>query len=265
MRMLVLVAATVSTIAFTQFASAASTAPVYNWTGFYVGGNVGAVVGHASGTSNFVDTSPTSPGSFPESQSFSQSAFLGGAQIGYNWQVSPLWVVGIEGDWDWTDPSYSFCRKTSTSSVACQDNGFGFETIDGKTEWLATARGRLGVTWANWLFYGTGGAAWGKVETDLTLDCRVNGCGESSANTLLASSTTSTTKSGWVAGLGAEVMLAENWTVRAEWLHIDLGTISASLPTRGTTGGTETASWSRTERYDEFRFVLNYLFGPPGL
>ena len=71
------------------------------------------------------------------------------------------------------------------SSIACSDNGFGFETISSKTDWLATVRGRLGVTWGNWLFYGTGGAAWGRVDTTLTLSCLVGGCG-GSATTLFA-------------------------------------------------------------------------------
>ena len=122
------------------------------------------------------------------------------------------------------------------------------------------------MTWGNWLFYGTGGAAWGRVDTTLTLSCLVGGCG-GSATTLFASSTTGRTKAGWVAGFGAEWMLAGNWSVRAEWLHIDLGSINESLQTAGfhTTfvflgAGTETAVWSRTERFDEFRVGANYLF-----
>jgi outer membrane immunogenic protein len=236
-------------------------APVINWTGFYVGGNVGGVVENASGTSDFLDVAsgvPATEVSNPQSDSFSKGAFLGGGQIGYNWQFTPSWVVGVEGDWDWTDPKYSFCRQTDVSSVACSDNGFGFETVGGETEWLATLRGRLGVTWGNWLFYGTGGAAWGDVKTNLSLDCLVGGCGSSKVP-LFASSSTSTTKGGWVAGLGAEWLVAPNWTFRAEWLHIDLGLIDGTLPTVGD-NGIQTAVWSRTERFDEFRVGVNYLF-----
>jgi outer membrane immunogenic protein len=55
-------------------------------------------------------------------------------------------------------------------------------------------------------------------------------------------------------------MLAQNWSVRAEWLHIDLGSINDTLPTVGTSGSIQTVVWSRTERFDEFRVGLNYLF-----
>ena len=229
-----------------------------NWTGFYLGGNIGGVVEHASGTSDFTDTNPINPAN-PQSNSFSNTRFLGGVQAGYNWQFAPLWVAGIEADWDWTNTRYSFCRQTSIDSTPCSDNGFGFETISSKTDWLATLRGRLGVTWGNWLFYGTGGAAWGRINTTLSLSCLVEGCGSLSVATLSTSSSTSTTAAGWVAGLGGEWMLAGNWSVRAEWLHIDLGSINNSLPTVGDPG-IQTAVWSRTERFDEFRAGVNYLF-----
>jgi len=242
--------------------AAAPVAP--SWTGFYLGGNIGAVVESASGTSNFTDTIPGDPPNNPQSNSFSSTGFLGGVQAGYNWQFAPLWVAGIEADWDWANTGYNFCRQTDPLSVACVSNLDGFEAINSKTDWLATLRGRLGVTWGNWLFYGTGGAAWGRVNTTLTLNCSdpalpVDGCGASSTVGLVASSSTSTTAVGWVAGLGAEWMLANNWSLRAEWLHIDLGSITDSLPTAGSSG-TQTAVWSRTEKFDEFRFGVNYLF-----
>jgi outer membrane immunogenic protein len=173
-------------------------------------------------------------------------------QAGYNWQFDPRWLIGVEGDWDWTNTGYSFCRQNNTISVPCSDNGDGFEAISSKTDWLATARGRFGFVWGNWLFYGTGGAAWGRVETTLSLSCLVGGCGSSGVR-LSASSNTSTTEAGWVAGLGAEWMLAQSWSVRAEWLHIDLGSINDTLPTVGSAGSIQTAVWSRTERFDEFR------------
>jgi outer membrane immunogenic protein len=229
-----------------------------NWTGFYIGGNLGGVVAHAPGTSDFTDTAGAFIASNPQTDSFSKGVFLGGVQGGFNWQFSPLWVAGLEADWDWTDPKYSFCRQTDPFSTPCADTGRGFEAISSKTEWLATVRGRLGVSWENWLFYATGGAAFGRVRTDLTLNCLVNGCG-TSGTTLLASSTSSTTKAGWVAGLGAELLLSRNWSARAEWLHLDLGTLSNTLPTVGNTG-IQTASWSRNETFDEFRLGLSYLF-----
>jgi outer membrane immunogenic protein len=107
------------------------------------------------------------------------------------------------------------------------------------------------------MVYGTGGAAWGGVDTTINQDCRI-GCG-SSPTALNVTSATNTTKSGWVAGLSVEAFVVGNWTARAEWLHIDLGTISASLATPVGVG-TQTTTWSRTERFGEFRVGIKYVF-----
>jgi outer membrane immunogenic protein len=235
-------------------------ADMSNWSGLYVGGNIGAMFARASGTSDFTDTTPAFS-SNPQTNSFSKTGFLGGGQVGINWQFNPAWVAGMEADWDWTGKRYSFCRQTDSTSAPCSDSSDGFETISSKTDWLATARARLGVTAGNWLFYGTGGAALGRINTSLTLNCLVNGCGANSTVALAATSTTSTVKVGWAAGLGAEVMLGGQWSARAEWLHVDLGTVSNMLPTVGSVGTVQTAVWSRVERFDEFRVGLNYRFG----
>jgi outer membrane immunogenic protein len=187
-------------------------------------------------------------------------SFLGGGQVGYDWQIDSRWVVGIEGDWDYLNSRYGFCRQTSTPSTGgCSDNGFGFETISSNTEWLSTARGRLGVIATNnMLVYVTGGAAWGRVSTTLGQSCLVGGCGQSIL-LLATSSTSTTTKTGWVAGLGGEMQFTGNWFARVEWLHINLGTISNALTTVGVVG-TQTTIWSRTEQYDEIRLGLDYRF-----
>jgi outer membrane immunogenic protein len=238
--------------------SSAPAAQAVNWTGFYFGANAGGVIAHTSGTSDFTDTSSVFTN--PQTDVFSKAVFLGGVQAGYNLQFSSIWVAGVEADWDWSGTKYNFCRQTSPTSVACSDNDKGFETIGSKTEWLATFRGRFGVAWENWLFYATGGGALGRVRTDLTLSCLVDGCGDNSVTQLLTTQTTKTTKAGWVAGLGAQLSLTRNFLARAEWLHIDLGTITNSLSTAGSNNSVQTAIWSRNESFDEFRLGLDYLF-----
>jgi outer membrane immunogenic protein len=246
-------------------------APVYTkapvvapstWTGFYIGGNVGGVSEHASGTSDFLDTSPAAVGfaANPEHNSKSNTSFIGGAQLGYNWQVSHV-VLGAEGDWDWMHSKYSFCRDTDSLSVPCIDKGLGFETIGSETNWLATARGRLGVTvpnFSNVMIFGTGGAAFASVKTTEALSCLVLGCGGSSLK-LAASSDVTQTKTGWTAGAGVEAMLSRNWSVKAEWLHVDLGTLNNTFATTGSLG-TQSVSWSRTEQFEVFRAGVNYRF-----
>jgi outer membrane immunogenic protein len=145
-------------------------------------------------------------------------------------------------------------------SPACIDNGNGFESIGSRTDWLGTARARAGVTLDGILLYSTGGAAWGRVVTTLSQSCLVSGCGSVSPLPIAASSTSTTDKMGWVAGVGAEYALSTNWSAKAEWLYIDLGTISNSLSTAGTFG-LQTTTWSRSERYDELRIGVNYKFG----
>ncbi len=117
--------------------SATLTTQAVNWTGFYLGGNAGGVIARGSGTSNFTDTTSTAT-SNPQSNLLSTGVFLGGVQAGFNWQFSPIWIAGLEADWDWTSAKDSFCRQTDPTSTACSDNGDGFETISSKTEWLAT-------------------------------------------------------------------------------------------------------------------------------
>jgi outer membrane immunogenic protein len=232
-------------------------AVMMDWTGFYIGGNVGGVFQSASGTSDFQDTADGSTN--PQSNSPSNTSFTGGAQFGYNWQFAPHWLVGVEGDWDWMQSKYSFCRQTDINSSACFDNGFGFETVSSQANWMATARTRAGFVWDRVMFYGTGGLAWASVQTTESLSCSVAGCGAGSNVPFAGSSTFNDIKTGWTAGFGVEGMLTQNWTVRAEWLHTDLGTISDTASTT-TPFGTQSVVWSRDERFDTFRVGVNYLF-----
>jgi outer membrane immunogenic protein len=242
-------------------------APVWNWTGFYIGGNAGWAGEKASGTSDFIDT-VFAPGntefSNPQSNSPSGSSFTGGVQAGYNWQVAPRFVLGVEGDWDWLNTKYNFCRQADRLSTACLDappNIFGFETIASQTNWLATARARAGVTWDRFMFYGTGGVAFGSIRTTESLSCLTDGCGGASTLKLALSSSTTQTRTGWVAGLGVEGMLNSQWSIKGEWLHYDLGSLSNTFTTVGNVGvGTQSVVWSRNERYDTVRVGLNYRF-----
>lgn len=231
--------------------------PVLSWTGFYIGGNIGGVANSNSGTSNFTDT--LTGLAFPAGNRINANGFLAGGQVGYNWQFDPRWLVGVEADGDFTNPKYAFCRGTIVPGV-CGDTGFGTNSLSSKTDWLSTVRGRFGTIAMNkFLFYVTGGAAWGRVETTATQSCLVGGCGVSplaAAGTL----TSSVTRSGWVAGLGGEWNIDGNWFARAEWLHIDLGDVTSSVSTAGFAGSTQTFSWSRSERFDQIRFGLDYQF-----
>ena len=174
-------------------------------------------------------------------------------------------MLGIEGDWQWTRPRYSFCRQTDIESAACSDNDVGFTNIGSETRSIGTVRARFGQTYDRLMVYGTGGVAFADIKTTVGVNCLLGGCGESNVANATAASF-SNFKTGWVAGGGIEWMFSPNWTVRAEYLHIDLGKVSNTLNLATGNcdfGGPCGASWSRDVRYDTVRAGLSYRFGSP--
>jgi len=169
--------------------------PAYNWTGFYIGGNLGGAWAHTTLTDDFTGASFVGG---------THSGFIGGGQIGYNWQVSPLYVIGIEWMFDGTDISSS---GSGVSILNTQVQG------SVHTDWVSTLAARLGYVSNNWLFYGKIGGGWVRNSATVTATF---------ANGTVASVSGSNTNSGWTAGLGAEYRLTYNWTAKAEWDFIGL-------------------------------------------
>ena len=235
----------------------AGAAPVaaYDWTGFYVGGNVGSVWERDSGVSNFLQDGNATP----QANSLDSTGVIGGIHAGYNWQMTQ-WVFGVEADWDWTNARNGFCRPTDDLATPCADNGRGVLTFNQKTEWLGSARARVGYAWDRFMLYGTGGAAWGKIDTSINVNCLDDGCGTSFTQ-LNTTGNFSNTKTGWVAGAGAEARLDANWIVRAEYLHYDLGSVTNTLNPEP--GADQSVTWSRSFKYDTVRAGLSYKFGGP--
>jgi opacity protein-like surface antigen len=165
--------------------------PVYNWSGFYVGGNVGWAFGDASVTYN-----PTGA-----TWDIGKDGFMGGLQAGVNWQTGAF-VFGIEGEFDWIN------GKGTRNLLA----GPGVAGLwgDGGTTWMATIAGRAGFAVDNVLWYAKGGAGW--VENTATI-YNANG------STLW---TGSNTPLGWLIGAGVEVGLAPNWTAKLEYQYLNL-------------------------------------------
>jgi outer membrane immunogenic protein len=216
--------------------------PVASWTGFYVGVNGG--YGWASRTANLnpVDSVATSAvllpfGTPPPPAAFDMSGVLGGLQGGYNWQFNRKWLVGIEADYDW-----AHIRGTGTSAFVLALLPATFQVSQNISS-FGTVRGRIGwVALPNLLIYGTGGFAYGRVdETEA-----VNGGGQligfapfpvpvgafsCGAGVLCFNGASSRNLIGWTAGTGLEYALWEHWTVRAEYLYVNLGNgSSVGLP-----------------------------------
>ena len=169
--------------------------PLYNWSGFYIGGNVGGVWTDTTFTDNLTGVSLVSSG---------RSGFIGGGQLGYNWQVSPQFVIGIEWLFDGTDLSASGGGLAIGNTVVSSSL---------HNDWLTTLTGRIGYAANNWLFYAKGGGAW--VENTATVNAVF-------ANGAFGSVSGSNTNTGWTAGLGFEYGFAPNWTFKVEWDYIGL-------------------------------------------
>lgn len=171
----------------------------YNWTGFYLGGNVGW--GWASGDGDLRLSGV--PGTF----SGSGDGFLGGIQAGYNWQNGP-WVFGIETDFQGS------AGDGTLSGIA----GGNTLVTDAKTPWFGTIRGRVGYAFDRALWYVTGGALYGKSEFDGV----VSGFGP------FSSSETFWT---WTVGGGLEWAVADRWTAKLEYLYAGTANDAPSIPT----------------------------------
>jgi outer membrane immunogenic protein len=159
--------------------------PAYNWTGFYLGINGGYGFGRSTW-----DGLPAS---------FDVKGGMVGGQLGYNWQFGQF-VYGVEGDGDWTDLRGTANR--ADCNVECQT----------RNDFLATARGRLGIAADRWLPYVTGGLAVGDIKA-----------------TVPGLTGVDKTNSGWTAGGGLEFALSGNWTAKAEYLYVDLGHAGCSV------------------------------------
>jgi len=203
----------------------------YNWTGFYAGAHFGYGFGQPVNPGiGFSDPYGVGIGTYIEAGGFNIASYpskgvLGGVQAGYNYQISS-WLVGVEADWSATDingahsgPSGAFDSNTFTTTRTSLD-------------WLATLRARVGVTSDNWLFYGTGGLALGRVtsgfDTSFASDVAPAGTFNFSFN-----GANSATNVGWTAGAGTEYALGR-FSVKIEYLYYDVGANRVTSPTSDT-------------------------------
>jgi outer membrane immunogenic protein len=207
-------------------------APVFSWTGCYVGVEGGGVWGH----SQEIAADPTRPSfGLPINNGFDMSGGLVGGTAGCNYQVSN-WVFGAENDISWTNASGSAHDIPPFSTPA---------TNQTSEKWLDTLRGRAGFAWNSVLFYGTGGAAFAGTTV------RVSG----PINTV----SDSQTRTGWTAGAGIEWAAFEHLTAKLEYLHADFGNANYINPTV-VIGGATFVTRNAPLRNDIVRAGVNYKF-----
>lgn len=175
-------------------------APVFSWTGFYVGVNAG--IG-----GDKVDYPFTALGRIDGSLGMQSFGGFAGGQIGYNYQFAPGWVMGVEADIQWSN-----VRSNLNANVNAGNFALG---LDAGTEikWFGTARGRLGYGWDRVLLYATGGYAYGSETTSLGVTGFGNGFTFSRDANL----------SGYVVGGGLEYAFTPNVSMKTEYLYFDFG------------------------------------------
>ncbi|RTL54575.1 MAG: porin family protein [Bradyrhizobiaceae bacterium] len=172
-------------------------APVYNWTGFYIGGHVGGVFDTSNG---FSTTTIIVTGSHDS------SAFMGGGQIGADYQFAPNWVAGIEGQ----------LSALSSYHHRFTDGGGAFRD---RNDWLASVTGRFGFTWGPGLIYAKGGVAF-----------RDNGFEKfnSTAPPPMSIMAAGRDGTGYTVGGGLEYLFAPMWSAKVEYQYYGFGTTSVT-------------------------------------
>jgi outer membrane immunogenic protein len=197
--------------------------PVYNWSGIYVGGNLGAGFANSSWSDPFTGGT----------NSFSKDGFIGGGQIGANAQFNWL-VLGIEGDFDW-------------AGLKGSGNDSALNSINTETQWTSTVTGRVGVAFDRLLVYGKGGVAFADDKSTL--------------NTIAgASASTTFNRTGWTAGAGLEYAFYGNWSAKVEYDYLGFGSQTLSLPTGAPAFPIYSSNASLNVQ--EVKAGINYKFGP---
>jgi opacity protein-like surface antigen len=231
------------------------------WVGPYVGVNIGYSWGPWNSDSNQSVFDFESTHASPK-----VNGILGGLQAGYNFRLAPQWIWGIEGDiqitgekahQDWTDPGLPVPPgEIIVGAFVPRVGGPAALHSDWKFPWFGTLRLRAGFNpTPDWLLYATGGLAVG--ESKYSFSFSQPGAAAIPAPTAYSLSS-SKTQVGYALGGGAEVKLNRNWSIKAEYLYVDLGKHTITAP--DIDGDPFTVSFRVRDHIA--RLGLNYAFGP---
>lgn len=269
----------------------AAPAPVYSWTGWYIGANAGyswhnknasftgdrfadPVTGLGGGAGTVVtdslaiqslqageDATVNHPAYL---QRLNESGFTGGGQFGYNWQFDRSWVAGFEADLQYTD------NKNSALFDAPPTGGVRLSaTSSHQLDWFGTVRGRVGYLITDRLLaFGTGGLAYGGTKSQASISIigpvgwNIPFATQLVCNgftTCLAGSS-SQTNVGWTAGGGVEYTVLPNMTLKTEYLHIDLSDQNLQLMVQSPATGNAIVNVKFSNTYDIVRAGMNFRF-----
>jgi outer membrane immunogenic protein len=260
--------------------------PIFTWTGLYLGINAGGTWSNNNNVNTVSFPTFAAPAFAPFSIHYanvsalgasgnvpvSNSGFIGGGQIGYNWQFANSFVAGIEADIQGVTGSGGSRRRANV--VPLPTDGFfqpgeqvGTSISSSKRlDYLGTVRGRLGFLFTpTVLVYGTGGLAYGGVRTSTSIFQENNDIAFFPTTPhvdpfALSAGSFSNSRVGWTAGGGLEWLFAPNWSVKAEYLYYNLGTATHFLSPLVTTAVTLGAPvWSVVNPRSSTRFTGNIV------
>lgn len=205
--------------------------PPFTWTGFYIGGNAGGIwnTGNTAITAAFPSTGVFLNQFIPGRLNTGESGFIGGGQVGYNWQTGAF-VLGAEADFDGTSLSRSVAvvGPTFLNPFTGNPTDSFTATATQRLDWLGTVRGRVGFVATpdnRLMIYGTGGFAYGGGTGNASIcDFNARFCWAGSANE---------TRVGWTIGGGLEYAFTNNWIIGAEYLYYNLGSRNTTLVSTG--------------------------------
>jgi outer membrane immunogenic protein len=289
----VLVTASAAAVGFVSAAAAADmgvpvrrlAAVPYTWTGFYVGGNLGYGVDDdpttlttAAGPRVFI--APAGAPIYGAAPNFNLASrgWNGGLQAGYNWQFLPNWIVGFETDFQGSSLDHrSTCILPCGTQIALVPGilgalfpvTFSDDSLEHNLRWFGTVRGRFGYAVGPAMVYITGGLAYADIERNGNVAGSTTLLGIIPINSFGGGFNTSSVKTGGTIGAGVEAKLGGGFSVKAEYLFVDFGTINDTFSTVFTTSlipgqaGTvaATRTFSTTVRENIFRIGVNYQFG----
>ena len=230
--------------------------PGYDWTGVYIGANVGFSWGRSSDTST-LNAGP-GPALFTDTNRSKMDGVVGGAQMGYNWQMQN-WLWGLEGDFQGTGQRgiHSFTCPTGVCTFGVPPVLPGPAVpaaLTQQLDWFGTVRVRGGfLVTPTVLLYATGGLAFGQVD---------------SRSTLFGATTSSIIHPGWTVGAGVEGVIVGDWTARLEYLYVDLGRVSDTFNSSlvAPDGATLLVGSFNSRITDNIvRVGFNYKFSGPGI
>jgi len=254
-----LFAATVSFAALSTAAVAADMplkasppAPVYQWTGCYIGLNGGAGASSSNfnanvGSGTYLTGTDPATASTDGSGSANDTRAIGGGQLGCNWQTGTL-VVGLEGDFDYFRGNANFYNNTNTLADGVTTFVAGQSL---STNYLATVRPRIGIAADRNFAYITGGVAFTEANYTVSYTDAAGGAGSASASKSLT---------GWVVGAGWEYAFVDHWTLRFEYLFSSFPSTGASGTITSPGGGTNPLSGSGDLVIQVARAGINYKF-----